>query len=36
MKGYIDADALLTPIFVERERRESKMQTVKEHVHNFY
>lgn len=36
MKGYIDADALLTPIFVERERRESRMQTVKEHVHNFY
>ncbi len=36
MKGYINADALLTPIFVERERRESRMQTVKEHVHNFY
>lgn len=36
MKGYIDADALLTPIFVERERRESRMQTVKAHVHNFY
>ncbi|HIV03501.1 MAG TPA: helix-turn-helix domain-containing protein [Candidatus Aphodoplasma excrementigallinarum] len=36
MKGYIDADALLTPIFVERERRESRMQTVKTHVHNFY
>lgn len=36
MKGYINADALLTPIFVERERRENRMQAVKEHVHNFY
>lgn len=36
MKHYIDADNLLSPIFVERERRETRMPTVKEHVHNFY
>lgn len=36
MKDYLNADALLDPIFVERERRESKMQAVKPHVHRFY
>ena len=36
MKGYIDADALLQPIFVERERRDTRMTAVVEHVHRFY
>lgn len=36
MKGYINADGLLRPIFVERERRDSKMKAVVEHVHRFY
>lgn len=36
MKNYINADELLNPIFIERERRETKMEDVKEHLHNFY
>lgn len=36
MRDYINADSLLNPIFVERERRDMKMADVKEHVHNFY
>ena len=36
MRDYINADSLLNPIFVERERRDLKMPDVKEHIHNFY
>ncbi len=36
MKQYINADSLLTPIFVERERREQRMEAIQEHIHNFY
>lgn len=36
MKSYINADALLDPLFIERERRDDRMETVQEHVHNFY
>ena len=36
MKQYINADSLLSPIFVERERREQRMEAVQEHIHNFY
>lgn len=36
MKSYIDADKLLDPVFTERERRETKMEEVCEHLHNFY
>ncbi len=36
MRDYIDADLLLNPIFVERERRDNKTSDIKEHIHNFY
>lgn len=36
MRDYINADSLLKPIFVERERRENKMSDVEKHMHNFY
>lgn len=36
MEGYLNADSLLTPVFVERERRDTRMTAVVEHIHRFY